>query len=399
MGGVRAAALAEEYGTPLVVYCRESILARARAYARVDREALVVYGTKAFPNVALLRLLAGQGLGADVSTRGELEFALRAGVPGDRIVFHGNNKSDEELGAAAGARALVVLDALDEGARARAAGVETVLIRVTPGIEAETHRAIQTAQAESKFGLVPDDAVTAVREARSAGLDVAGLHVHIGSQLTRSAESLLAVERLVDVALRCRVELGWSPRVFDLGGGLAVRHSLADAVPDPEQFARDLLTRLREHWTEPARVIFEPGRSLIGTAGFTLYRVGVVKRTPGVVYAAVDGGMSDNPRPQLYGSHYEALLANRADEPVSGTFRIAGKHCESGDVLIDSVELPEPRRNDLLAVPATGAYTLAMASNYNGVPRPAAVLVADGHAELIRRRESLDDLLAFELES
>ena len=396
MGGVRASALAEEYGTPLVVYCRETVLARARAYARVDPEALVVYGTKAFPNVALLRLLAGEGLGADVSTRGELEFALRAGVPGDRIVFHGNNKSNEELGAAAAAGALVVLDALDEGDRARAAGVETVLIRVTPGIEADTHRAIQTAQAESKFGLVADDAVTAVREAMSMGLDVAGLHVHIGSQLTRSAESLLAVDRVVDVALRCRAELEWTPRVFDLGGGLAVRHSLKEAVPKPEQFAQDLLLRLRERWTEPARLIFEPGRSLIGAAGFTLYRVGVVKRTPGVVYAAVDGGMSDNPRPQLYGSHYEALLANRADEPVSGTYRIAGKHCESGDVLIDSVELPEPRRDDLLAVPATGAYTLAMASNYNGVPRPAAVLVADGRAELIRRRESLDDLLGFE---
>ena len=396
MGGVRASALAEEYGTPLVVYCRETVLARARAYARVDPEALVVYGTKAFPNVALLRLLAGEGLGADVSTRGELEFALRARVPGDRIVFHGNNKSDEELGAAAAAGALVVLDALDEGDRARAAGVETVLIRVTPGIEADTHRAIQTAQAESKFGLVADDAVTAVREAMSMGLDVAGLHVHIGSQLTRSAESLIAVDRVVDVALRCRAELEWTPRVFDLGGGLAVRHSLTEAVPEPEQFARDLLLRLRERWTEPARMIFEPGRSLIGTAGFTLYRVGVVKRTPGVVYAAVDGGMSDNPRPQLYGSHYEALLANRADEPVSGIYRIAGKHCESGDVLIDSVDLPEPRRDDLLAVPATGAYTLAMASNYNGVPRPAAVLVADGRAELIRRRESLDDLLGFE---
>src|SRR6266496_1921802 len=159
VGGVRAAALAEEYGTPLVVYCRESILARARAYARVDPEALVVYGTKAFPNVALLRLLAAEGLGADVSTRGELEFALRAGVPGDRIVFHGNNKSDEELGAAATAGALVVLDALDEAERAKAAGVETVLIRVTPAIEAETHRAIQTAHEESKFGLAADDAV------------------------------------------------------------------------------------------------------------------------------------------------------------------------------------------------------------------------------------------------
>jgi diaminopimelate decarboxylase len=397
VGGVRASALAEEYGTPLVVYCRDTVLARARAYARVDPEALVVYGTKAFPNVALLRLLAAEGFGADVSTRGELEFALRAGVPGDRIVFHGNNKSDEELGAAAGAGALVVLDALDEAERAKAAGVERVLIRVTPAIEAETHRAIQTAHAESKFGLAADDAAAAVRDARARGLDVAGLHVHIGSQLTRSAESLLAVERLVDVALHCETELGWTPRVFDLGGGLAVRHSLADpALPQPEDFARELVLRLRRHWTKPARVIFEPGRSLIGTAGFTLYRVGVVKRTSGIAYAAIDGGMSDNPRPQLYGSRYEALLANRANEHPAGIYRIAGKHCESGDVLIDGVELPEPRRDDLLAVPATGAYTLAMASNYNGVPRPAAVLVADGRAELIRRRESLDDLLAFE---
>jgi diaminopimelate decarboxylase len=397
VGGVRTSALADEYGTPLVVYCRDTVLARARAYARVDPEALVVYGTKAFPNVALLRLLAAEGLGADVSTLGELEFTLRAGVPGDRILFHGNNKSDEELGAAATAGALVVLDALDEAERAKAAGVETVLIRVTPAIEAETHRAVQTAHAESKFGLAADDAVAAVRDARARGLDVAGLHVHIGSQLTRSDESLLAVERLVDVALHCQTELGWTARVFDLGGGLAVRHSLADpALPQPEEFARELLLRLRQHWTEPARVIFEPGRSLVGTAGLTLYRVGVVKRTSGIAYAAVDGGMSDNPRPQLYGSRYEALLANRANEPVSGTYRIAGKHCESGDVLIDGVELPEPRRDDLLAVPATGAYTLAMASNYNGVPRPAAVLVADGRAELIRRRESLDDLLAFE---
>ncbi|MGZ4314528.1 MAG: diaminopimelate decarboxylase [Gaiellaceae bacterium] len=396
VGGVRASAFADEYGTPLVVYCRDTVLARARAYTRVDPEALVVYGTKAFPNVALLRLLAAEGLGADVSTGGELEFALRAGVPGERIVFHGNNKSDDELHAAAAAGALVVLDALDEPARAQATGVATVLIRVTPGIDAETHRAIQTAHAESKFGLAADDAVAAVRDARSAGLDVAGLHVHIGSQLTRSAESLLAVERLADVALRCRAELDWAPRVFDLGGGLAVRHSLDEIVPEPEEFARELLVRLRDHWPEPARVIFEPGRSLVGSAGFTLYRVGVIKRTTGVAYAAVDGGMSDNPRPQLYGSRYEALLANRVDEPTSGTYRIAGKHCESGDVLIDSVELPEPRRDDLLAVPATGAYTLAMASNYNSVPRPAAVLVDDGRAQLIRRRESLDDLLAFE---
>jgi diaminopimelate decarboxylase len=396
VGGVRASALAEEFGTPLVVYCRDTVLACARAYARVDPDAIVVYGTKAFPNVALLRLLGTHGFGADVSTRGELEFALRAGLSGERIIFHGNNKSDEELRAAAGAGALVVLDALEEVGRAAAAGVRTVLVRVTPGVEAETHRSIQTAHAESKFGLVADDALAAVREATAAGLDVAGLHVHIGSQLTRLSESLLAVERLVDVAVHCRQELEWTARVFDLGGGLAVRHTLGETIPEPDEFAGELVRHLRALWPHPAQIILEPGRSLVGRAGCTLYRVGVVKRTTGVAYATIDGGMSDNPRPQLYGARYEALLANRADEPLDGTYRIAGKHCESGDVLIDGVELPEPRRDDLLAVPATGAYTLGMASNYNGVPRPAAVLVGDGSAELIRRRESLEDLLRFE---
>jgi diaminopimelate decarboxylase len=229
-----------------------------------------------------------------------------------------------------------------------------------------------------------------------AGLDVTGLHVHIGSQLTRTPESLLAVERLVEVAERCRDELGWAPKTFDLGGGLGVQYSVGSSVPDPEAFARELVTHFRAQWPDRARLILEPGRSLVGKAGVTLYEVGVVKRTGAVSYAAVDGGMSDNPRPQLYGSRYEALLANRADEAPAGTYRIAGKHCESGDVLIEDVELPKPRRGDLLAVPATGAYTLAMASNYNGVPRPAAVLVADGNAELIRRRETVDDLLQFE---
>jgi diaminopimelate decarboxylase len=362
----------------------------------VEPDALVVYGTKAFPNVALLRLLAAEGVGADVSTRGELEYALHAGVPAERLVFHGNNKSDDELRAAAGADALVVLDALEEIGRAKEAGVGRVLVRLTPEIEAETHHAIRTAHAESKFGLVADDAITAVEEAVAAGLEVLGLHVHIGSQLIRTSESLLAVERLVDVAEHCRDELDWTPHVFNLGGGLGVRHSLEEVVPDPVAFARELVLHLRAQWTEPTRLIFEPGRSLIGQAGVTLYEVGVVKRTTGVAYAAVDGGMSDNPRPQLYGARYEALLANRAAEPATETYRIAGKHCESGDVLIQAVDLPEPRRGDILAVPATGGYTLAMASNYNGVPRPAAVLVGDGDAQLIRRREEIDDLLRFE---
>jgi diaminopimelate decarboxylase len=200
---------------------------------------------------------------------------------------------------------------------------------------------------------------------------------------------VLAVERLVDVARRCS---GWTPRVFNLGGGLGVRHALAEHVPDVSLFAGELVRHVRTRWPEPVGLILEPGRSLIGQAGLTLYSVGAVKGST----AAIDGGMSDNPRPQLYGARYEALLANRAGEPPAGTYRIAGKHCESGDVLIQAVELPEPHRGDVLAVPATGGYTLAMASTYNGVPRPAAVLVANGRPELIRRRETVDELLAFE---
>jgi diaminopimelate decarboxylase len=396
IGGVRVSALADEFGTPLVVYCEQTIRSMATAYRSVDPHALVVYGTKAFPNVAVLRLLADEGLGADVSTRGELEFALRAGLAGDRIVFHGNNKSDDELAAAADAGALVVLDALDEVERAAGAGVGQVLVRVTPGIEAETHQSIQTAHSESKFGLAPEDALAAVRAGVSAGLDVRGLHVHIGSQLARVDESLAAIDRVLELARRCRDELGWSPRVFDVGGGAGIRYSRDEEVPDAREFAAAVSERVRSAWDEPAQLILEPGRSLVGRAGVSVYRVGVVKRTRSVTYVAVDGGMSDNPRPQLYAARYEALLANRAAEPAVGPFRIAGKHCESGDVLIDRVELPEPMRGDLLAVPATGAYTLAMASNYNGVPRPAAVLVGDGAARLIRRRETLDDLLALE---
>jgi diaminopimelate decarboxylase len=396
IGGVPVSRLADDFGTPLVIYCERTIRSMARAYRAVDPEALVVFGTKAFPNVALLRLLSDEGLGADVSTRGELEFALRAGVAGERIVFHGNNKSDEEMRAASDAGVLVVLDALEEVERAAGAGVRRVLVRVTPGIEAETHQSIQTAHSESKFGLAPDEALAAVRSGVAAGLDVHGFHVHIGSQLARVDESLAAVDVLATLARRCRDELAWSPRVLDVGGGAGVRHSRDERLPDPAEFARAVIERIRAAWPEPVQLILEPGRSLVGRAGTSVYRVGVVKRTPSLTYVAVDGGMSDNPRPQLYAARYDALLANRADEPAAGAFRIAGKHCESGDVLIDRIELPEPRRGDLLAVPATGAYTLAMASNYNGVPRPAAVLVADGDARLIRRRETLDDLLAFE---
>ena len=388
LGGLRASELANRHGTPLLVYCERTIRAQVDAYREAAPGALVVYGTKAFANVALLRLLAEEGVGADVSTLGELAFARAAGIPGERIVFHGNNKSEEELHAAAEAGALVVLDSPGEADAAATAGVRRVLMRLTPGVEAVTHRSIQTAHEESKFGLAPDAAELEVERARELGLEVEGLHVHVGSQLGRVDESLLALERALAFADR----LHWTPRILDLGGGLGVRHNREEELPSVAEFVGPLV----ERGPEGVSLILEPGRSLVGRAGVTLYRIGSVKESGGITYAAIDGGMSDNPRPQLYGARYEALLANRAGELPSGVYRIAGKHCESGDVLIEAAELPEPRRGDLLAVPATGAYTLALGSTYNGVPRPAVVLVADGETRLIRARETVDDLLRFE---
>jgi diaminopimelate decarboxylase len=400
IGGIQTSDLAAEFGTPLVVYCERTLIEAARAYRDAAPTALLVYGVKAFPNLAVLRLFASEGIGADVSTLGELAYATRAGVPGERIVVHGNNKNDEELRAAAEAHAgYVVLDALDEIDRAAGAGVTRVLVRVTPGIEADTHEAIRTAHHGSKFGLLPEQALVAVAASQEAGLEVAGLHVHIGSQLLETDAALASVDRLASFAATAHKELGWTPAVVDLGGGLGVRYVLDELPPPIVDFVPALVDRLHREWSRHdlplPKLVFEPGRSLVGRAGTTLYRVGVVKQaTETTTYVAIDGGMSDNPRPQLYGARLSALLANRAAEETAGSYVVCGKHCESGDVLIQSVQLPEPRRGDLLAVPATGGYTLGMGSNYNAVPRPAAVLVRKGEARLIRRRETLDDLLA-----
>jgi diaminopimelate decarboxylase len=400
LDGLAATELANRFGTPLVVYSAPALRERAREFRSAVPDGLVAYGTKAFPNVAVMRLLADEGLGADVSTLGELAFALRAGITGERLLVHGNNKSDEELAAAAAAGALVVLDALDEPSRAAAAGVRQALVRVTPGVDAETHEAIRTGHRGSKFGLEPDDALAVVREARAGGIDVRGIHVHVGSQLADARSHLHAVELMAAFAERCRADLGWTPELVDVGGGFGIRHVEDEHEPPAAELARSVVAAVEREWATRGlgqpRLVVEPGRALVGPAAFTLYRVGATKRAGERSYVAIDGGMSDNPRPQLYGARYTALLANRADEQPDGAFTIAGKHCESGDVLIERAELPEPRRGDLLAVPATGAYTLGMASNYNGVPRPAAVLVADGDARLIRRRETVDDLLAAE---
>jgi diaminopimelate decarboxylase len=397
IGGIAATELVRAHGSPLVVYDETTLRGQARAYRSAAPEAFIAYGTKAFPNLALLRIFAEEGLGADVSTLGELRFALAAGLTGDRLVMHGNNKSDDDLQAAAAAGALIVIDSLEEIERARAVGAARTLIRVTPGIEADTHEAIRTGHHGSKFGLSPDDAFEALRRAP----ETEGLHVHIGSQLRDLAAARLAVDWLATFAADARDELGWTLRTIDFGGGLGVASTPDDVELSIQEFIGGLLdelekTRVQHSLREP-QVILEPGRSLTARAGVTLYTVGSVKRSGAeTVYVAVDGGMSDNPRPALYDARYTALLANRADEPATAPYTVVGKHCESGDQLIERVDLPEPHRGDILAVPTTGAYTLAMSSTYNAVPRPAVVLVGDGEARVIRRRETLDDLLALE---
>ena len=398
IGGLRVSRLADEFGTPLVVYCEQTIRDRVHALKASIGQGRLFYGTKAFANVALLRLLREEGVGADVASEGELSFARAAGLADHELVVHGNNKSSAFLRAAAGAT--VVLDAPDEAALAAEAGVERALVRVTLGVDADTHEAIRTGHHGSKFGLPPDQARALIADALARGLDVLGAHVHVGSQLADFDAQAETIVRLASFAARCKRELGWTARVADLGGGFGIRHHPGERATDAAELAASAAATARTAFAEAGlsdpEVWLEPGRSLVGRAGMTLYRVGAVKRLPGRTWVAVDGGMSDNPRPQLYDARYTALSAVRAEETADETVSVAGMHCESGDVLIDDVTLPSPRRGDLLAVPATGAYTLSMASNYNGVGRPAAVLVVGGEARLIRRREKVADLLARE---
>ena len=401
IGGTRASELAERFGTPLVVYCEQTLRAQGRALRGAAGEGgRVFYGTKAFPNVALLRLLHEEGIGADVASTGELALARAAGLSGDDLVLHGNNKDEAFLAEAGKDGMPVVLDAPDEAELAAIAGVERVLVRVTLGVDADTHEAIVTGHHGSKFGLPPAHAQALVAAALGRGLDVLGLHVHVGSQLPDFTAQEETIRRLADFASESHDALGWEARIVDLGGGFGIRHHPEENVPEAAGLATAAVATAREAFATAAlptpAIWLEPGRCLVGRAGLTLYRVGAVKRLADRVWVAVDGGMSDNPRPQLYGARYTALSAVRADEMSDETVSVAGMHCESGDVLIDDVALPSPRRGDLLAVPATGAYTLAMSSNYNGVPRPAAVLVREGEARVIRRRETQDDLLGLE---
>jgi diaminopimelate decarboxylase len=406
LGGVAASELAERFGTPLHVYCEQTLRNRASAALRgleLYPDAAVAYACKANSTVGVLRVLFEEGLGADVASAGELAAALRAGAAPDSVVVHGNNKSDDDLAAAVALGAgLIVVDHAGELARldriaAGAGRVQRVLVRVTPGIAPDTHAKIVTGHAASKFGFAPADAVDALDAAAGlVNLQPCGLHVHLGSQIRDAGPYLEVVDWLAGF-----IEdngLGELP-VLDIGGGFGLAHAEGEGSLPLEEgleaIAGHVVDRLLARGLPLPRLVVEPGRSVVGAAGVTLYRVGAVKQTAaGVVYAAVDGGMSDNPRPALYGARYDAIAADRADTKPDHVYAIAGKHCESGDVLIEEARLPELRPGDVLVVPATGAYAASMASTYNLVPRAASVMVAGGDARLLERRETVDDLLA-----
>ena len=401
LGGLDAPELAEEHGTPLVVLCEETIRARARALRAAVGDGRVFFGAKAFPNVALLRLLREEGIGADVAAAASSRSRAQPGLTGDELVVHGNNK-DARLPRPGGTRGR---SRRARRARTRPswqpeAGVERVLVRVTLGVDADTHEAIRTGHHGSKFGLPPDQARALVADALDRGLDVLGVHVHVGSQLADFDAQAETIVRLAAFAARCRDELGWVARVADLGGGFGIRHHPGGRRPRCGELATSAATTARTAFLEAGCPSPSSGSSPAGawSAG---------RASPSIASAASSGSPDGRgsrstaacPTTRARSSTTRATRRSRrtgSTEPGDEVVSVAGMHCESGDVLIDDVALPSPRRGDLLAVPATGAYTLAMASNYNGVTRPAAVLVRDGSARVIRRRETIDDLLRHE---
>jgi diaminopimelate decarboxylase len=412
VGGVDLAGLAAEFGTPLFVYDEGELRDRCREY-RIRFGTGVAYASKAFLCSAMAKLVAEEGLDLDVATGGELYVALHAGFPADRIVLHGNNKSSGELRAALDAGVgRVVVDSFDEldrleGLATRADAPVRVLVRVTPGVEAHTHEYIETGTDDSKFGfsLSTGDALRAVqRVAGQAGLRLAGLHCHIGSQVFRLDSYAAAIDHMIGLVLTVETDIGATIDELSVGGGLGVRYVASDEGPSIAQFASALqeafAKALAAHGVRSRPTLgVEPGRSIAAPSGITLYTIGTVKEIAELrTYVAVDGGMSDNLRPVTYGARYEAFLPARASARREKVVTVAGKHCEQGDVLVRDARLPaDVRVGDILATPVTGAYSHSMASNYNKVGRPAVVFVRGGSARLVVRREELDDLVRLDV--
>jgi diaminopimelate decarboxylase len=404
VGGCDVVEVAAEFGTPVYMYAEEDIRARARAYLDAFRARTedfeVLYASKAAPVTAIYRLCAEQGLSVDVASGGELHMALRAGLDPARIYMHGNNKTEAELRYAveAGVGHLIV-DSFGEIARLDAVldRSQDVLIRVTPGILPTTHSYVQTGGLDSKFGFGLEDglAARAIAEVRSSRhLRLVGLHAHIGSQIFELEPYAAAIEALAELA-----DGEWECRILNVGGGLGIAYTSADQPPSIDSYVDVKVRGVQRVFDPVPRILIEPGRSLVGNAGVTAYEIGTVKEIPSVrTYLSVDGGMSDNLRPMLYGSRYEAIVANRAGKAPDTLATVAGMHCESGDILITDVMLAGPSPGDILVTPATGAYGYAMASNYNGVPRPPVVFCKGGDARLVVRRETYEDLTGRDVE-
>jgi len=414
IAGVDVASLATQFGTPLYVYDEADIRARCRAY-RAAYGDNVAYASKAFLCLAMARLVHEEGLHLDVATGGELYVALTAGFPPDRIVFHGNNKSTAELRAALEIGVgRIAVDSADELERLETLVGEglpapRVHVRVTPGVEAHTHEYIETGTEDSKFGFGLDrgEALAAVQRVVDRGvLQFAGLHCHIGSQVFRLDSFERAVEKMVGLIRAVETETGAPVDELNLGGGLGVRYLSEDAAPTIEQYATVVREAVGKALADAGvrsrpRLMTEPGRSIAGPAGMTLYTIGTIKAIDGVrTYVAVDGGMSDNLRPVTYGARYEAFLPARATAERPEIVTIAGKHCEQGDILVRDARLPDDVAiGEILATPVTGAYSQVMASNYNKVTRPAVVFVRDGEAKLVVRREAESDLVRLDTDA
>jgi len=410
VGGCDLVEIARRHGTPLYVYDEATVRQRAAEYmSAMDGAGQVLYSAKAFASPQFLRVIAEEGLGLDVVSAGELHLALKSGFPRDRVHFLGNNKSVEDLEAAYRAGAVIVIDGdhefdllrrvVPDGARA------PVMLRLSPGVKPDTHDHISTGQLDSKFGFSIESGAarkaveTALKHPR---LELVGLHSHIGSQIFALGAYEQAMEIMLGLLVDLRDGLGFEPRKLGAGGGLGIAYTNQDDPPTPRHFVETvrhaLVTGCARRDLKVPELVVEPGRSIAGPAGMALYTVGSIKDIPGVRrYVAVDGGMGDNIRPKLYGARYEAFLASDPDHAADGKVTIAGKYCESTDILITDIAMPPLEPGDVIAVPAAGAYCLAMASNYNGMPRPEVLMLRDGEARVMRRRETLDDLLTAEV--
>ena len=415
IGGCDVVDLAEEFGTPLYLFDESTLRRKCREFkdefTRRYPETMVIYASKSFLNRALALILKEERLGLDVVSGGELSIARSVDFPADRIYFHGNNKTPEEMNLALdlGVGRIVVDNLYELQLLSRLAGKkrinQSILLRLTPGVDPHTHEHTTTGTIESKFGfpVATGQAEEAVSQALSASnLNLLGFHFHLGSPVSDIQPYELAMELVLGFARGISQKFGFDLREFDIGGGFAVPYTADSRVPTTAEYAGAIADRLNSLISELGlsrpRLIIEPGRAIVARAGVALYKVGAIKEIPGIKeYVCVDGGMSDNIRPALYGAKYEAVLANKALKQAGKVVTIAGKLCESGDILIKDASLAAARPGDIIAIPVCGAYSIPMASNYNALPRPAIVMVKEGQARLVRRRETYQDLMSLDL--